>query len=322
LILKSGMESLICEHTKIRVYFDEELSVITSNNYDQNASRNTATVTASAERNTTDRLNTLILIREIINNNNFLIPDFSAGLQLRISDAKEYYLKANISRNSKLPSMNDLFWIPGGNPELKNEYAFIYELSYKMKQKISTAITMSSDLALFTNRIKDMIQWHPGEYSFWTAGNIQSVNSGGIESSLAIDYICNNLKGRFSADYSYIRAFTTSPDDGKSVSVGKQLMYVPENQANASMRVFYKNIHSAWSSNFTGRRYITTDNTEYLPGYLLNDFMAGIGFNLKGSSLDVDLNVFNLFNVNYQSIAHFPLPGRSFTVKILVRIIK
>ena len=82
----------------------------------------------------------MILIREIFDNNTFLIPDFSAGLQFRLVDEKEYFLKANISRNSKIPTMNDMFWVPGGNPDLKNEYAFIYELTYEMKQKISVII--------------------------------------------------------------------------------------------------------------------------------------------------------------------------------------
>ena len=55
-------------------------------------------------------------MREIINNNTFLIPDFTAGLEFKISEEKEYFLKGNLSRNSKVPDLNDLFWIPGGNP--------------------------------------------------------------------------------------------------------------------------------------------------------------------------------------------------------------
>ena len=35
--------------------------------------------------------------------------------------------------------MNDMFWVPGGNPDLKNEYAFIYELTGEMNQKILIA---------------------------------------------------------------------------------------------------------------------------------------------------------------------------------------
>ena len=322
MVMKAGTEKQLGEHTKLKIVVDEELSVIKSNNYAQNANRSNATVTVSAERNGNDRFGTLMLIREIIDNSNFLIPDFSAGLQFRIIKSKEYFLKANISRNSKIPTMNDRFWVPGGNPGLKNEYAFMYELSGVMNQKISTELTMSYDLSLFQNRIKDMIQWHPGEYSIWTADNIQNVNSTGLESSFTINYNYNNLTARFNAGYSFIKASTVSSDDSKGTSTDKQLMYIPENQANTSLRLGYGNFYSSWVSNFIGRRYITTDNSGYLPGYLLNDFLTGIKLNLKDNFLDINFNVDNIFNINYQSIAHYPLPGRSYSIKILVQIVK
>ena len=82
--------------------------------------------------------------------------------------------------------MNDLFWVPGGNPGLKNEYALIYEISYEMNQKISNPLNLKYDLSAFRYNIKDMIQWHPGEFSYWTADNIQKVNSSGVESSVSL----------------------------------------------------------------------------------------------------------------------------------------
>ena len=112
------------------------MNYIKSNNYAGNTTRNTVSLTASAERNTDGRFGALLLLREILDTRNFLIPDFSAGLQYRIVDEKDYFLKANISRNSKIPSMNEMFWIPGGNPDLKNEYAFIYELTGEINQKV------------------------------------------------------------------------------------------------------------------------------------------------------------------------------------------
>jgi outer membrane cobalamin receptor len=322
LILKAGLQGRIGEYTKLKVVVDEELSVIKSNNYEKNATRSTATFTATAERNRSDRVGTMILIREIFNNNTFLIPDFSAGLQYRIIDSKEYFLKANISKNSKIPTMNDMFWVPGGNPELKNEHAFMYELSWNMNQKISSSLNMSSELSLFRNSIRDMIQWHPGEYSFWTADNIQNVNTTGVESSFALDYIHNNLVTRFKAEYSLTKSYVAGSDGSNGSIIGKQLMYIPENKANTSFRIGYRYFYASWVSNYVGRRYITSDNSGYLPDYFLNDLLTGIKINLKDSFLDINFNIDNLFNINYQSIAHYPLPGRSYSIKILVQIVK
>jgi vitamin B12 transporter len=320
-ILKAEIENWLGDHTKLKVNLNEELNVIKSNNYDHSASRNNATVTASAERNS-NRLGTIILFRESFNNNTFLIPDFSAAFQFRILDAKEYFLKASISRNSKIPAMNDIFWFPGGNPDLKNEYAFSYELTYDMNQKVSAPLTLNYNLTIFRNNIKDMIQWHPGEYSYWTADNIQTVNSMGFESSLHLDFKVNNFKTVFNTVYTFTKAASGGSGSNKDTFKGKQLMYIPENNVNTSILFRYRSFYSSWVTIFNGRRYVTVDNSRYLPAYLLNNFMAGLKLNLKRNSLDMNFNIENLFNVNYQTIAYYPLPGRTFSLKILLQLVK
>jgi iron complex outermembrane receptor protein len=99
-------------------------------------------------------------------------------------------------------------------------------------------------------------------------------------------------------------------------------MYMPENQAKGLFRIGIKNIYSSLAAIFTGKRYITVDNSKYLQSYFINNFSAGIKFNLKSSSIDMNFNIDNLFNINYQSIAYYPLPGRSYFIKILFQIVK
>jgi iron complex outermembrane receptor protein len=322
LVLKAAADRTIGVNTKLKVVLNNDLTTVTTNNYSRNETRTTTSVTVMAERNCIDRFGTLILIRELFDKNRFLIPDFSTGLQFRITEGKEHFLKANISRNSKLPTMNDLFWSPGGNPALKNEYALIYELTYEMSRKISSFFNLRSDLSLFRNNIKDMIQWHPGEYSVWTADNIQTVNSTGLEASFTLGYVSTNLTSRLSAGYSFTKATDRSSADASDLTNGKQLIYIPENQANASLSVNYRHFYSVWNSTMTGKRYTTVDNTKYLPGYFINNITTGIRLNLKENSLDVNFSIDNLFDINYQTIAYYPLPGRSFLIKFLIQIVK
>ncbi len=321
LILKAEMENRVDQFTKLKVVINEEMSIVKSNNYSHNESRNSASVTISAERSGCSRFGTTILVREILDKNTFLIPDFSAGLQFRLTDAREYFIKANISRNSKIPTMNDMFWTPGGNPGLRNEYAYLYEFAFDMKQMITSHLNIKYNTTFFRNNIRDMIQWHPGEYSYWTADNIQNVNTMGVESSFSLDYLENNFKSRFTASYSYTKATSGLSDDISNISVGKQLMYVPVNMANTILCFGFKNIYSSWATTFTGKRFITVDNTKYLPEYLINNISAGVKLSLKGALADLNFNIDNLFNIAYQSIAYYPLPGRSYTIKFLVQIV-
>jgi vitamin B12 transporter len=321
-ILKTGFEHKIDNYTKLKVILNDELNYVKSNNYSQYTDRNTVSLTASAERNAGGRFGSMVLVREILDTRHFLIPDFSAGTQFRIVQGKDYYLKANLSRNSKIPSMNDLYWTPGGNPDLKNEYAFIYEFSFDMKQKLSQSLNMNYNLTAYRNNIHDMILWHPGAYSYWTAGNIKSVNSSGFETSLAMNYSTGKFNAGLNSNYSYTKATTSESGTLNDASIGKQLIYVPVHQAKASLMMNYRMLYANWILTMTGKRYLTADNSQYLPGYMLNSLITGSRLNLKGNVFDLNFHIDNIFNVNYQTIAYYPLPGRSYSLNLIIQIRK
>ena len=320
-IIKAGMERSIGEFMRLKLLVNEELSISRTNNYSKNATRNTASATVSAERAGPGRFGAMILIREILDKNKLLVPDFSTGLQYRLTERKSYFLKANISRNSKLPSLNDMFWLPGGNPDLKNEHAFMYELGFDMSGKISESTNYSYNLAFYRNDLKDMIQWRPGEFSYWIADNVQNVTSKGMETSVSVKYDLNNLTTRFRAGYSFTSA-KNKGSDNDIASVEKQLIYIPEHQGNVSVHLFYRRFYSGFTTNMTGKRYTTADNSAYLPGYVMNSVLTGYKIMVNENTLDINFNIDNLLNVNYQTIAYYPLPGRSYSVKLLLQFKK
>ncbi len=320
--LKAAMERHMLHATTLRVTLNDELNYINSNNYAGITRRNSLSLTATAEINAIRRLGSQILVREILDARNFLVPDFSAGLKYKLVNAREYYLKANFSRNSKIPSMNELYWVPGGNPELRNEYAFIYELTGEINEKITGPLMLKYELSLFRNDIKDMIQWSPGEFSYWTAGNIKNVRSSGIESTLTLNYSSEMFGAGLAANYSLTKATTASSGTPNDASVGKQLIYVPMNQGNGSLLVNYRILYSSWNITMTGKRYLTSDNSSSLPGFILNNLSSGVRFKLKSNTVDFNFQVNNIFDVNYQTVAYYPLPGRSYALKLFIQLIK
>jgi outer membrane cobalamin receptor len=110
-------------------------------------------------------------------------------------------------------------------------------------------------------------------------------------------------------------------ENAKDNTSGMQLMYVPEHQANTTLNFCYKSIYTSWLTGITGKRYISADNQKYLPGYCINSLTAGIKIKMKKNLIDVNFTADNLFNVNYQTIAHYPLPLSSYTIKMLFQIV-
>lgn len=320
-MLKASYDEKIGDCSKLKIVLDEQSDLIRSNNYDHNTTRTTTTLTASVDRKK-DRIGTFFLLREILDRNKFLIPDFSTGIQFILVREKDYILGANVSRNSKIPAMNDLFWSPGGNPDLKNEYSLSSEISYSMKPKITDLVHFTYEISAYHNMISDMILWHPGEFSYWTADNIKTVNASGIESSISADYSSGNFHSGVRLIYSYTKSVGGRSDISNDASAGKQLIYIPENQANFSLNLGYRKLHSTFGTCFVGKRYTTTDNSEYLSGYVVNNFSAGMKLSMKRSFADISFDIDNVFNSEYQSIAFFPLPGRSYNIKISLQFVK
>jgi outer membrane cobalamin receptor len=322
-ILKAGLINMIGRYIRTKVTVDNENTLVKSVNYDDNRDRrNVASLTASAEVNGSGRLGASLLLREIIHGSTLLIPDCSTGLQLQIAGTREYYLKVNYSRNSKLPSMNDLFWSPGGNQSLTNESANMFEFIYEMNQKLSSPILMKFDVSLYLNTIKNMIQWRPSEYSYWVADNLKSVSTSGLESAISFNYNLDKVSSALIVSYTYTRATTTDSDILNDESLGKQLIYVPENQANTTLKFRYLNFYTSWIAVLTGRRYTTADNSSSLPSYAINSLSAGYSFNHRDNLYNASLTVDNILNVNYETIAYFPQAGRSFTLKLLIQFVK
>jgi len=188
---KGVVEIINGNRSRLNITLNNELNIVNSVNYSELKARNISTLTVSARRLFGEKFGVNILMRELMDDRKFLFPDFTAGMDFRMINKKESYLKLSFTRNSKVPTLNDLYWNPGGNPEIRNEYSYSGEISWDIKSKINKALILESEISIYSNRIKDMIQWRPGEHSYWSPVNINSVNTTGIESDLNLSYKIN-----------------------------------------------------------------------------------------------------------------------------------
>jgi iron complex outermembrane receptor protein len=142
----------------------------------------------------------------------------------------------------------------------------------------------------------------------------------GLESSLSLKYIKNSFSSVLTAGYTYTKA--TGYDSDNDLYGDKQLIYVPVHQANGSFRLKYGNVYSTVRSNATGRRYTSADNKEFLHAFIVNDLTAGLRHTFSWGVADVSLSVDNIFNAEYQTMAYYPLPGRTWLVRLLIQTSK
>lgn len=241
----------------------------------------------------------------------------SFGIGYRVSEKNPIILNASVTRNVRIPSFNDLYWTPGGNPYLKNEKGIIAETGITIERNYRKT-NLKGSISLFHNKIDDWIIWQPDTlFSYWRPFNLKKGISQGIEAELTASGALNQLKWNYSLTYAFTSAKNKSRTSGSDKTINKQLIYVPKHIANQSISVSFKSMSASYVISYTGKRFTNPDHYSYLQAYFLQDFAISKSFELGGSTLNCQFTIHNIFNQQYQIIAWYPMPGRhlSFSIK-------
>lgn len=221
-----------------------------------------------------------------------------------------------VGENSKVPSLNDLYWSAGGNQDLKAERSQNLEVGQMMQFKLSESLRFKTKVTAFYAHIDDYIQWVPTARGFWMARNLKKVESKGIESAISLEHDWKKWKNQLSFLYNYTSSINLQKNHAADASVGKQLIYVPEHQYNLHWTSFYKQYLFEANLQFVGARYLTSDQSDYLPYNATIDLSLVRSFDFGSDRLKASLSVRNLMDVEYQAIQWRPMPGRNYMISL------
>ncbi len=237
------------------------------------------------------------LVKPILNDSLFLYPT----ILLRLGGE---FWSINIGNNIKFPSLNDLYWNPGGNVNLKPEKNFYGDFSYSYTYK-----TFSVSFFTYMTVVYDWIIWHPTVFGYWTPDNLNKVFSRGL--FLKAFYFNTLGKFKYSVNLNYALTLTQNytPKNFSANAYKKQLIYIPKNKFSFSFLIQYKHFQTNLAGIYIGKRYTTSDNNERfaLDPYLLINFY--IFYQYK--SFQVLIRVNNLLNKQYYNVPYRPMPRRN-----------
>ncbi len=227
--------------------------------------------------------------------------------------------KSSVSRNYRAPTLNERYWVPGGNPNILPEDGFSTEggMSYAFCTK---QLTFSTEITAFHLLVNDWIQWlQVDTASFYAPVNINKVKSRGLELNAKVEYQLHNWTFLFRANYAYTRSTNLAKISPTDNGIDKQLIYVPEHSWSGGLDVRFKKYDLSIVTYYTGLRYTTRDNLDFLPGFAATDLSLGKRFDLGNNySIGGYLRVNNLFDATYQNIAQKAMPGRNYNFSIIL----
>ncbi|MBQ3209316.1 MAG: TonB-dependent receptor [Alistipes sp.] len=274
----------------------------------------------SAKWRPIERLGLSVVLREEMFGKEWtpIIPAFFIDGVL--SERGNIVAKASVSRNFRFPTLNDLYFLPGGNPDLKRESGWTYDAGLSFAVGKSGVYSLSGSANWFESFVKDWIIWLPTTKGFFSPANIKDVHAYGVELQADLDVALTKewqlgLDGSFSWTPSINEGEPRTPADK---SVGKQLPYVPEFSSSVTGRLSWRRWAFTYKWCYYSERYTMSSNDISLSGKLPPYFMSNISLEktipLKHIELSAKGVINNLFNEQYLSVLSRPMPGINFQI--------
>ena len=274
----------------------------------------------SAKYRPVERFGVALTLREEMFGDEFtpLIPAlFLDGV---LSKRGNIILKASVSRNYRFPTLNDRYFLPGGNPDLRPERGFTYDAELSFKVGKAERYTLSGSVAWFDSYIDDWIQWLPTTKGFFSPRNVKRVHSYGVNVKGALDVMLAK-DWRLALDGTF--GWCPSVNVGEKLSaadqsVGKQLPYVPLLTSNVVGRLSYRSWSLIYKWCYYSTRYTMSSNditlSGTLPPYFMNNLSLEKSLSFKWADLSLKGTINNLFNEEYLSVLARPMPGINFEI--------
>lgn len=261
----------------------------------------------------------LAYFRQEVFNSSGLVP--TAGITETVNIYKWISWKINLGTIYRYPTLNDLYWSPGGNKDLKPEKGLSGETSLLLNPRAGK-FDFLFNATWFSREISNCIIWLPSKGGNWSPQNVQQVWSRGCETNSGVSFNGKHIKTSVNVITNYVlstRKQTLLENDGSS---DKQMPYVPMYSGSSVFSFQYKNWMLRLAYTYTGYRYLSSDNYSYLTPFSILDARIARTFVLKNVLLNVFAEGNNLLNENYQAYAQYPMPLRNLKMGIILQFQK
>lgn len=287
--------------------------------------------------NLSEKINLSIMLRDEYTGNILPHVMFNLGVSYRPLNKQDLILKANISRNNHQPTLNDLYWQPGGNPKLMPEKSYSGEFSAEY-YRVAKTFEVEQELTPYYSEIEDWIIWLPSFQGYWQPFNLKKVKSYGLEYHLKLIKKIGKVEVQLHGNY----ALTKSLNYGDRLfmgdgSYGKQLPYIPVHSGNILLSVSYEGYYLRFQNNSYSERFtlssnqigakddsqdigagISTSRMNWYYPYFMNNLTVGKDFHFKRYLLGFDFKINNLFNEEYRSVLGRYMPGRNYELMVKI----
>ena len=244
-------------------------------------------------------------------NHTRLSPSF--GLSVRPIESQNFFVRFNYKNIFRMPSFNELYFDHYGSIKLEPEVTDQFNLGLTWGMQSRSWIE-SLDITVdgYFNSVRNKIVAVPYNMFVWTMTNLGRVRAYGVDVTLSAAFpVYDRQRLLVSGNYGWQKALAhTSPD---MLDWNKQLPYTPVNSGTISVAWENPWVSVGVHGNGVSCRYATRENlpSSRLSGYM--EFGANIyhTFRFRDHELELRADLINAFDRQYEIVARYPMPGRS-----------
>ena len=244
---------------------------------------------------------------------------------------ERFNVRSSVAYNYRFPSLNELYWRPGGNPDVLPERGTSFDATFSLDLPIRRGWNFKAEVAPYLMLIDNWILWLPTDESargrgsssnqwLWTPQNKRDVLSTGVELMSRLSYTHKDLRSSVTFNYTYTDSHTRTKQHKDDGSLLKQIPYVPKQKWSIRLSLDYKQAFLNFQTTYVGVRFITTDQSYFTYPYNVCNLQAGYTIALGNKViLSPQVRVDNLFNTYYESTQYYPMPRRNVLGSLIVR---
>ncbi|MDE2996965.1 MAG: TonB-dependent receptor plug domain-containing protein [Bacteroidota bacterium] len=209
------------------------------------------------------------------------------------------------------PTINELFWVPGGNPQLEHEagaevQAGLGARTYRPARRVER---LSVQLTAFHGWLKNRIAWRPrfqgAAMQVWSPYNLGRSLNRGVE---VLGHASWRSGRAVTGSWSWVRIVDRS--NRNAASWNRPLPYVAPHTARVEMTQPMGRWTALVGMVAEARRPTAPDGHQWLPSWTRVDVNTQTTRRISGTPVDVRFAVLNVLDNRRESSRFMPLPGR------------
>lgn len=224
--------------------------------------------------------------------------------------------RVSVQRSYRAPTLNELYYNPGGNKSLKPENGWNIDGGYLFSKNIHSHLVLSHGVTAYNRQIRDWIIWLGS--AIWTPHNLAAVHSRGLETENSLTGRISHTRWRLSLMAAYTRSTPTESYLTNDNSIGRQIPYTPATTGAGTAALTWRGASITYIQSYAGKRYIVADESAALTSYATGNLILSYTSKRAGPRIALNTSILNIWNNRYAVVASRPMPGRNYLINMAI----